>query len=66
MEFINPVGRATGGGDTIKACACTTGYAGYRGNNDSCLHCGCGCGSNGEYRTGNRVKALSTFRSSTT
>lgn len=26
-----------------------------------CFHCGCGCGSNGEYRTGNRVAALRSF-----
>lgn len=66
MKFINPVGRTAGGGDTIKACMCSTGYAGYRGNNDSCIHCGCGCSSGGAYRTGNRVKAISTIRSSTT
>lgn len=65
MKFIDPVGRVTGGGDTIKACMCATGYAGYRGNNDSCTHCGCGCSSGGAYRTGNRVKAISTIRSST-
>ncbi|MCI7243504.1 MAG: Apre_1838 family putative sactipeptide bacteriocin [Lachnobacterium sp.] len=47
------------------ACACHEGYAGYRGNDDSCLHCGCGCGDAGEYRTGNRVAALETIRSST-
>lgn len=45
-------------------CTCTSGYAGYRGNNDSCLHCGCGCGSAGEYRTGNRVKSVTTIRAS--
>ena len=26
---------------------------------------GCGCGGEGEYRTGNRVNAVATFRSST-
>ncbi|MCW6701591.1 Apre_1838 family putative sactipeptide bacteriocin [Anaerococcus sp. NML200537] len=43
---------------------CSTGFAGYRGNNDSCIHCGCGCGGKGEYRTGNRVRALKTPRAS--
>lgn len=48
-----------------KKCMCTDGYAGYRGNDDGCVHCGCGCGGEGEYRTGNRVNAVATFRSST-
>lgn len=65
MEFVNPTGRTAGSGIQPNACTCSTGYAGYRGNDDGCLHCGCGCGSNGEYRTGNRVDSATTFRSST-
>lgn len=64
MEFINPVGREPGAGNIISACRCTSGYAGYRGNNDNCIHCGCGCGSKGEYRTGNRVSSMTTARAS--
>ena len=41
MEFINPLGRSVGSGEQPMACACHEGYAGYRGNDDSCLHCGC-------------------------
>ena len=62
MKFVNPMGREPGSGIQPRACTCTSGYAGYRGNNDSCLHCGCGCGSAGEYRTGNRVKSVTTIR----
>lgn len=65
MEFVNPLGRTAGSGSQPMACSCHEGYAGYRGNNDSCIHCGCGCDSQGEYRTGNRTSALTTVRSST-
>lgn len=65
MEFINPLGRSVGSGNQPMACACHEGYAGYRGNDDSCFHCGCGCGDAGEYRTGNRLGAFTTIRSST-
>lgn len=65
MEFVNPTGRTAGSGVQPRACMCSTGYAGYRGNDDSCIHCGCGCGSDGAYRTGNRVNATTTLRSST-
>lgn len=64
MEFINPIGRSYGDGAVIQACKCHDGYAGYRGNNDSCIHCGCGCGDSGEYRTGNRVNSTKTIRAS--
>ena len=64
MKFVNPMGREPGSGIQPRACTCTSGYAGYRGNHDSCLHCGCGCGSAGEYRTGNRVKSVTTIRAS--
>lgn len=65
MKFVNPIGRTPGSGVQPRACMCTDGYAGYRGNDDGCVHCGCGCGGEGEYRTGNRVNAVATFRSST-
>lgn len=55
MKFVNPIGRTPGSGVQPRACMCTDGYAGYRGNDDGCVHCGCGCGGEGEYRTGNRV-----------
>ena len=64
MKFVNPMGREPGSGVQPRACTCTSGYAGYRGNNDGCLHCGYGCGSKGEYRTGNRVKSIKTIRAS--
>lgn len=64
MKFVNPMGREPGSGVQPRACTCTSGYAGYRGNNDGCLHCGCGCSSKGEYRTGNRVKSIKTIRAS--
>lgn len=63
MKFVNPIGRTPGSGVQPRACMCTDGYAGYRGNDDGCVHCGCGCGGEGEYRTGNRVNAVATFRS---
>lgn len=66
MKFINPIGRTPGSGVRPSACQCSSGYAGYRGNDDGCFHCGCGCGSDGEYRTGNRVNSVRTMRSSTT
>ena len=65
MKFVYPIGRTPGSGVQPRACMCTDGYAGYRGNDDGCVHCGCGCGGEGEYRTGNRVNAVATFRSST-
>jgi len=64
MKFINPIGRNPGSGIQPQACTCSSGYAGYRGNDDGCVHCGCGCGGSGEYRTGNRVKSIKTVRSS--
>lgn len=64
MKFINPLGRHPGSGAQPQACMCSTGYAGYRGNNDGCIHCGCGCGGKGEYRTGNRVRSMKTPRAS--
>lgn len=64
-EVCKSIGRTPGSGVQPRACMCTDGYAGYRGNDDGCVHCGCGCGGEGEYRTGNRVNAVATFRSST-
>ena len=64
MKFINPIGRKPGSGVQPNACTCSSGYAGYRGNSDGCIHCGCGCGSEGQYRTGNRVKSIRTIRAS--
>lgn len=43
MKFVNPIGRTPGSGVQPRACMCTDGYAGYRGNDDGCVHCGCGC-----------------------
>ena len=63
MKFINPIGRHPGSGAQPQACMCSTGFAGYRGNNDSCIHCGCGCGGKGEYRTGNRVTFFKNSKS---
>jgi len=69
MKFLYPLGRKPGdGGATPQACQCsgsTELYSATRTANDGCFHCGCSCGSNGEYRTGNRVNAIRTFRSST-
>lgn len=48
MKFVNPIGRTPGSGVQPRACMCTDGYAGYRGNDDGCVHCGCGCGGEGE------------------
>lgn len=66
MEFINPFGRKAGNGVQPRACMCADDftYTGYRGNYDSCGNCGCGCDSEGAYRTGNRVAAMRTFRAS--
>lgn len=35
MKFVNPMGREPGSGIQPRACTCTSGYAGYRGNNDN-------------------------------
>lgn len=64
MKFINPIGRTPGSGTQPRACQCASGYSGYRGNNDSCFHCGCGCGSSGEYSVGNSLVSVRTVRSS--
>lgn len=64
MKIINPVGRSVGGGDEPNACVCAKGFAGYRTSHDTFTHCGCGCDSDGAYRTGNRTKAITTIRKS--
>lgn len=64
MKFINPIGRTPGSGVQPRACQCTSGLAGYRGNNDNCVHCGCGCGSKTEYMAGNRIVSVRTLRDS--
>ena len=61
MKFIS-----TGnGGARPFACMCstTTGHADARHTSwiPPCLHCGCSCGSKGEYKTGNRVASLRTI-----
>ena len=38
MKFVNPIGRTPGSGVQPRACMCTDGYAGYRGNDDGCVH----------------------------
>lgn len=69
MKFLYPLGRKAGDNEvTPQACQCSGGsalYAAARTANDGCFHCGCSCGTDGAYRTGNRVNALRTFRSST-
>lgn len=69
MKFLYPLGRKPGnGGATPQACQCSNSkelYSATRTGNDGCIHCGCSCGNDGEYRTGNRVNAIRTFRSST-
>ncbi|WP_232618477.1 MULTISPECIES: Apre_1838 family putative sactipeptide bacteriocin [Anaerococcus] len=44
-------------------CSTTTGHADARHTSwiPPCLHCGCSCGSKGEYKTGNRVASLRTI-----
>lgn len=67
MNFINPIGRSVGDGVQPKACMCSTGFASARGSESGitgCIHCGCGCGSNGEYHTGNKQTATITMRTS--
>ena len=69
MKFINPFGRIVGDGVQPQACVCTTGasFASARGQESGisgCVHCGCGCGSNGEYHTGNRQVARRSIHSS--
>ena len=38
MKFVNPIGRTPGSGVQPRACMCTDGYAGYRGNDDCLLY----------------------------
>ncbi|AVQ44909.1 Apre_1838 family putative sactipeptide bacteriocin [Clostridium botulinum] len=63
MNFINPFGRKVGDGVRPEACMCNTAYSNAKGT-DSCAHCGCDCGSNGEYHTGNKQSAIVTIRRS--
>lgn len=66
MKFINPVGRELGDGVHFEACMCSDGgtFSSTKSVGDHCFHCGCWCGSGGEYRTGNRVAAVRTIRKS--
>lgn len=67
MKLVNPIGRTVSLGveDNIspRACMCSIAgdnFAGARGTNDSCFHCGCDCTSSSGTRSGNKNGAFSS------
>lgn len=64
MDFINATGRAELAAATPRACMCSSGFTSTRTTSDACWKCGCGCGDDGAYKTGNRVNAATTWRKS--
>lgn len=72
MKLINPIGRIVNLGveDNIsaRACKCSVSggnFAGGRGPNDKCWHCGCDCtGSASNRMAGNNNDAALTIRKS--
>jgi putative bacteriocin precursor len=64
MKFINPVGRTPSSTIQPMACMCSGNLFATGKGTDSCINCGCACGSSGQYRSGNRLDALVTPRAS--
>jgi putative bacteriocin precursor len=66
VDFLKPMGKGLRDGEVPNACMCSSWEMHQVARQDygpiiGCLHCGCACGGNGEYKTGNRVAAVTTI-----